>query len=105
MLSPEVYIGAYQEVDSTNRAAKAVAVSGEAGHGSFVWPQVRAPDAADGAGVSIRRRYGGRLSQCDPSTEGKHSGKFASRPLKAAVAIYKAVKRSNGNLSGYQMGE
>ena len=36
LLSPEVYIGVYQEVDSTNRAAKAVAVSGEAGHGSFV---------------------------------------------------------------------
>ena len=36
LLSPEVYIGVYQEVDSTNRAAKAAAVNGEAGHGSFV---------------------------------------------------------------------
>lgn len=33
---PEVYIKVYQEVDSTNRAAKAAAVNGEAGHGSFV---------------------------------------------------------------------
>lgn len=32
---PEVYIKVYQEVDSTNRAAKAAAVNGEAGHGSF----------------------------------------------------------------------
>ena len=33
---PEVYIKVYQEVDSTNRAAKAAAITGEAGHGSFV---------------------------------------------------------------------
>ena len=47
----------YQEVDSTNRAAKAVAVNGEAGHGSFVLARKSdVPDAADGAGVSIRRR-------------------------------------------------
>ena len=43
LLSPEVYIGVYQEVDSTNRAAKAAAGgngaggsrSREAGHGIF----------------------------------------------------------------------
>ena len=47
---PEVYIKVYQEVDSTNRAAKAAAITGEAGH----------------------------LPECDPRTERQSSGESAS---------------------------
>lgn len=56
LLSPEVYIGVYQEVDSTNRAAKAVAVNGEAGHGSFVLAGSQSAGRGRRGDVSIRRR-------------------------------------------------
>ena len=56
---PEVYIKVYQEVDSTNRAAKAAAITGEAGHGSFT------------AGCR-------NLPECDPRTERQSSGESAS---------------------------
>ena len=68
----------YQEVDSTNRAAKAAAVTGEAGHGSFVlggmpdrrtWP----------AGTQFLFTAGCRnLPECDPRTERQSSGESAS---------------------------
>ena len=61
LLSPEVYIGVYQEVDSTNRAAKAAAVNGEAGHGGKSECRTRQERQeflfATGCG---------HLSQCDP---------------------------------------
>ena len=62
LLSPEVYIGVYQEVDSTNRAAKAAAVNGEAGHGSFVL----AGSQSAGRGRFLFATGCGHLSQCDP---------------------------------------
>ena len=75
---PEVYIKVYQEVDSTNRAAKAAAVTGEAGHGSFcaggmpdrrTWP----------AGTQFLFTAGCRnLPECDPRTERQSSGESAS---------------------------
>ena len=65
---PEVYIKVYQEVDSTNRAAKAAAVTGEAGHGSFVL-----------AGTQFLFTAGCRnLPECDPRTERQSSGESAS---------------------------
>ena len=36
LVSPEVYLKVYQEIDSTNRAAKEAAVTGLAGHGGCV---------------------------------------------------------------------
>ena len=53
---PEVYIKVYQEVDSTNRAAKAAAVNGEAGHEALCWRDARQKDVAGGDAVFIHRR-------------------------------------------------
>mgnify|MGYP000240187392 CR=1 FL=1 len=36
LVSPEVYLKVYQEIDSTNRAAKEAAVNGLGGHGGWV---------------------------------------------------------------------
>ena len=53
MSFPEVYIKVYQEVDSTNRAAKAAAVNGEAGHGSFVLAGCQTEGRGPGGGRSF----------------------------------------------------
>ena len=73
---PEVYIKVYQEVDSTNRAAKAAAITGEAWKlcaGGMpdrrTWP----------AGTQFLFTAGCRnLPECDPRTERQSSGESAS---------------------------
>ena len=66
---PEVYIKVYQEVDSTNRAAKAAAVTGEGMPDRRTWP----------AGTQFLFTAGCRnLSECDPRTERQSSGESAS---------------------------
>lgn len=95
LLSPEVYIGVYQEVDSTNRAAKAVAVNGEAGHGSFVL----AGSQSAGRGRRGRCFYSPQDAGIYLSVILEPKGSIQESLLltaEAAVAVYKAVKKVTG---------
>ena len=68
---PEVYIKVYQEVDSTNRAAKAAAVTGEAGQDAGIY-------------LSVILEPKGSLQESLLLT------------AEAAVAVYRAVKKITG---------
>ena len=95
LLSPEVYIGVYQEVDSTNRAAKAAAVNGEAGHGSFVL----AGSQSAGRGRRGRSFYSPQDAGIYLSVILEPKGSIQESLLltaEAAVAVYKAVKKVTG---------
>ena len=92
---PEVYLKLYQETDSTNRAAKQVAIAGEAGHGSVILA----------CGQSCGRGRRGR-SFYSPSQAGLYlsvilqpQGNLRESLLlttEAAVAVYKAVRKITG---------
>lgn len=93
--SPEVYIKVYQEVDSTNRAAKAAAISGEAGHGSFVL----AESQTEGRGRRGRSFYSPQDSGIYLSVILEPKGSLQESLLltaEAAVAVHKAVKKVTG---------
>ena len=92
---PEVYLKLYQEIDSTNRAAKQAAIAGEAGHGSVILA----------CGQSCGRGRRGR-SFYSPSQAGLYlsvilqpQGNLRESLLlttEAAVAVYKAVRKITG---------
>lgn len=92
---PEVYLKLYQEIDSTNRAAKQAAIAGEAGHGSVILA----------CGQSCGRGRRGR-SFYSPSQAGLYlsvilqpKGNLRESLLlttEAAVAVYKAVRKITG---------
>ena len=92
---PEVYLKLYQEIDSTNRAAKQAAIAGEAGHGSVILA----------CGQSCGRGRRGR-SFYSPSQAGLYlsvilqpQGNLRESLLlttEAAVAVYKAIRKVTG---------
>ena len=92
---PEVYLKLYQEIDSTNRAAKQAAIAGESGHGSVILA----------CGQSCGRGRRGR-SFYSPSQAGLYlsvilqpQGNLRESLLlttEAAVAVYKAVRKITG---------
>lgn len=92
---PEAYLKLYQEIDSTNRAAKQAAIAGEAGHGSVILA----------CGQSCGRGRRGR-SFYSPSQAGLYlsvilqpKGNLRESLLlttEAAVAVYKAVRKITG---------
>ena len=89
---PEVYIKVYQEVDSTNRAAKAAAVTGEAGHGSFVLAGCQ----TEGRGRRGRSFYSPQDAGIYLSVILEPKGSLQESLLltaEAAVAVYRAVKK------------
>ena len=95
LLFPDVYIKVYQEVDSTNRAAKAAAIGGEAGHGSFVL----AGSQTEGRGRRGRSFYSPQDAGIYLSVILKPHGSLQESLLltaEAAVAVYKAVKKITG---------
>ena len=95
LLFPDVYIKVYQEVDSTNRAAKAAAIGGEAGHGSFVL----AGSQTEGRGRRGRSFYSPQDAGIYLSVILKPYGSLQESLLltaEAAVAVYKAVKKITG---------
>lgn len=95
LLSPDVYIKVYQEVDSTNRAAKAAAVSGEAGHGSFILAGCQ----TKGRGRRGRSFYSPQDAGIYLSVILEPKGSLKESLLltaEAAVAVYKAVKKVTG---------
>ena len=92
---PEVYIKVYQEVDSTNRAAKAAAVTGEAGHGSFVLAGCQ----TEGRGRRGRSFYSPQDAGIYLSVILEPKGSLQESLLltaEAAVAVYRAVKKITG---------
>ena len=92
---PEVYIKVYQEVDSTNRAAKAAAVTGEAGHGSFVLAGCQ----TEGRGRRGRGFYSPADAGLYMSVILKPQGTLHDSLLittAAAVAVYRAVEQICG---------
>ena len=95
LLSQEVYIQVEQEVDSTNRAAKAAAISGKAGHGSFVL----AGSQTEGRGRRGRKFYSPQDAGIYLSVILEPKGNLQESLLltaEAAVAVYKAVKKVTG---------
>lgn len=95
LLSPDVYIKVYQEVDSTNRAAKTAAVSGEAGHGSFVLAGCQ----TEGRGRRGRSFYSPQDAGIYLSVILEPKGNLRESlflTAEAAVAVYKAVKKVTG---------
>ena len=89
---PEVYIKVYQEVDSTNRAAKAAAVTGEAGHGSFVLAGCQ----TEGRGRRGRSFYSPQDAGIYLSVILEPKGSLQESLLltaEAAVAVYRAVRK------------
>ena len=92
---PEVYIKVYQEVDSTNRAAKAAAITGEAGHGSFVLAGCQ----TEGRGRRGRSFYSPQDAGIYLSVILEPKGCLQESLLltaEAAVAVYRAVKKITG---------
>lgn len=92
---PEVYIKVYQEVDSTNRAAKAAAITGEAGHGSFVLAGCQ----TEGRGRRGRSFYSPQDTGIYLSVILEPKGSLQESLLltaEAAVAVYRAVKKITG---------
>lgn len=90
---PEVYIKVYQEVDSTNRAAKAAAITGEAGHGSFVLAGCQ----TEGRGRRGRSFYSPQDAGIYLSVILEPKGSLQESLLltaEAAVAVYRAVKKN-----------
>ena len=89
---PEVYIKVYQEVDSTNRAAKAAAVTGEAGHGSFVLAGCQ----TEGRGRRGRSFYSPQDAGIYLSVILEPKGSLQESLLltaEAAVAVYRAERK------------
>lgn len=93
---PEVYIKVYQEVDSTNRAAKAAAITGEAGHGSFVLAGCQ----TEGRGRRGRSFYSpqdaGIYLSVILEPKGSLQGESASDCRGGSGAVYRAVKKITG---------
>ncbi len=95
LVSPEVYLKVYQEIDSTNRAAKEAAVTGLAGHGGCV---VAGKQTA-GRGRRGRSFYSPEEAGLYLSVILKPRGSLKESLLltaEAAVAVYKAVLRTTG---------
>lgn len=95
LLSQDVYIEVEQEVDSTNRAAKAAAISGKAGHGSFVL----AGGQTEGRGRRGRSFYSPKDAGIYLSVILEPKGSLQESLLltaEAAVAVYKAVRKVTG---------
>lgn len=95
LLSQDVYIQVEQEVDSTNRVAKAAAISGKAGHGSFVL----AGSQTEGRGRRGRPFYSPQDAGIYLSVILEPKGSLQESLLltaEAAVAVYKAVQKVTG---------
>ena len=95
LVSPEVYLKVYQEIDSTNRAAKEAAVTGLAGHGGCV---VAGKQTA-GRGRRGREFYSPKGNGIYLSVILEPKGTLEGSLLittAAATAVYKAVKEVCG---------
>ena len=91
----EVYLKLYREIDSTNRAAKQAAMTGEAGHGSVVL----ACSQSNGRGRRGREFYSPSDAGLYLSVILQPEGNLRESILlttEAAVAVYKAVKKITG---------
>ena len=93
---PDVYLKLYREAGSTNQLAKQAAVSGEAGHGSFVIAQQQTA----GRGRRGRSFYSPEDAGLYLSVVLEPKGETLQESLllttAAAVAVYKAVQKVCG---------
>ena len=93
---PDVYLKLYREAESTNQLAKQAAVSGEAGHGSFVIAQQQTA----GRGRRGRSFYSPEDAGLYLSVVLEPKGETLQESLLlttvAAVAVYKAVQKVCG---------
>lgn len=95
LLYPDVYMQVAKQVDSTNRVAKAAAISGEASHGGFVL----AESQSAGHGRRGKSFYSPENAGIYISIVLKPKGSIQESLIltaEAAVAIYKAVKKITG---------
>lgn len=95
LFTPDVYMEVCQQVDSTNRKAKEAAVTGKAGHGSFVL----AATQSAGRGRRGRHFYSPEGAGLYLSVILEPEGNLQENLLltaEAAVAVYKAVREVTG---------
>lgn len=95
LAKPEAVVKLFKEVDSTNQAAKKLAVSGEAGHGAFVIAQRQTAGRGRRGRTFISPEDAGLYLSVilEPSETLKESLLLTTA---AATAVYKAVKKVCG---------